>query len=108
MVGSTANTSRVHTLLPAGGQRLLLHNARVGDGVRIQRAIVDENVRIAAGVEIAFDSISDRQYGFVASSGIVVIPANTYVGSSPQSLSSPGMNGIEFFGEDPFKTEQHR
>jgi glucose-1-phosphate adenylyltransferase len=60
---------------------ILLHNVRVGAGARIQRAILDENVQIEDGVEIGYDSNRDRQYGFVTESGIVVIPANTHVGS---------------------------
>ena len=60
---------------------ILLHNVRVGAGARIQRAILDENVRIEDGVEIGYDPNRDREYGFVIESGIVVIPANTHVGS---------------------------
>jgi glucose-1-phosphate adenylyltransferase len=60
---------------------ILLHNVRVGAAARIQRAILDENVRIEDGVEIGYDPNRDREYGFVTESGIVVIPANTHVGS---------------------------
>jgi glucose-1-phosphate adenylyltransferase len=60
---------------------ILLENVRVGARARIQRAILDENVRVEDGVEIGYDSSKDREYGFVTKSGIVVIPANTYVGS---------------------------
>jgi glucose-1-phosphate adenylyltransferase len=60
---------------------ILLQGVRVGAGARIQRAILDENVRIEDGVEIGYDSNRDREHGFVTESGIVVIPANTYVGS---------------------------
>jgi glucose-1-phosphate adenylyltransferase len=66
---------------------ILLQNVRIGAGARIQRAILDENVRIDDGVEIGYDSNRDREYGFVTESGIVVIPANTYVG--PQRFSPP-------------------
>jgi len=66
---------------------ILLQNIHVGAGARIQRAILDENVRIGDGVEIGYDPNRDREYGFVTESGIVVIPANTYVG--PQRLSPP-------------------
>jgi glucose-1-phosphate adenylyltransferase len=66
---------------------ILLQNVRIGAGARIQRAILDENVRIEGGVEIGYDSNRDRDYGFVTESGIVVIPANTYVG--PQRFSPP-------------------
>jgi ADP-glucose pyrophosphorylase len=59
---------------------ILLQNVRVGSGTRIQRAIVDENVRIEDGVEIGYDSKTDCENGFVTDNGIVVIPANTYVG----------------------------
>jgi glucose-1-phosphate adenylyltransferase len=60
---------------------ILLQNVHIGSGTRIQRAIVDENVRIEDGLEIGFDSKTDCENGFVTDSGIVVIPANTHVGS---------------------------
>jgi glucose-1-phosphate adenylyltransferase len=61
---------------------ILLPNVHVGIGARIQRAILDENVHIADGVEIGYHSNRDREYGLVTESGVVVIPANTYVGPS--------------------------
>ena len=59
---------------------ILLPNVQVGIGARIQRAILDENVHIADGVEIGYHPNRDREYGLVTESGVVVIPANTYVG----------------------------
>ncbi len=81
----------IHSVLSPGVQigrsakihnSILLHNVLVGAGARIQRAILDENVRIADGVEVGYDVSIDRQYGLVTDSGFVVIPANTYVGST--------------------------
>jgi glucose-1-phosphate adenylyltransferase len=66
---------------------IVFQNVQIGSGTRIQRAIVDENVRIEDGVEIGYDSQTDCENGFVTDNGIVVIPANTYVGS--QKFSSP-------------------
>ena len=61
----------------------------VGDGARIQRAILEDTVHIADGAEIGVDLNTDRKYGFVTDSGIVVIPANRYVGSSSPTAVPP-------------------
>lgn len=83
---------------------VLLNDVRVGAGARIQRAIVDENVHIDEGVEIGFDTAADRRHGLVTDSGLVVIPANTYVGASHAAGSSQSpLDG--FVGDDPFKTQ---
>jgi glucose-1-phosphate adenylyltransferase len=88
----------IHSVLSAGVQienfvkihdSILLHDVRVGAGARIQRAILDDNVHIGAGVEVGCDLNRDRKYGFVTDNGIVVIPANTYVGSSSPTAASP-------------------
>jgi len=80
---------------------ILLDNVRVGAGARIQRAILDDNVRIADGVELGYDVSSDREYGLVTESGIVVIPANTYVAPS-QSFSPPHVKWTtEVMNENP-------
>jgi glucose-1-phosphate adenylyltransferase len=68
---------------------ILLNNVRVGAGARIRRAILDDNVQIGAGVEVGSDLNTDRKYGFVTDNGIVVIPANTYVGSSSPTAAPP-------------------
>ena len=68
---------------------ILCTNVRVGAGARIQRAILDDNVQIADGVEIGYDLNTDRKYGLVTDNGIVVIPANTYVGSSSPTAAPP-------------------
>jgi glucose-1-phosphate adenylyltransferase len=84
----------IDSLLSAGVQigrsatvrnSILLNNVRVGAGARIQRAILDDNAHIADGAEVGYDLNTDRKYGLVTDSGIVVIPANTHVGSSSET-----------------------
>jgi glucose-1-phosphate adenylyltransferase len=60
---------------------ILMHGVQLGAGVRIRRAIIDENVRIGDGVQLGFDMTRDRKHGFLTDSGILVIPADTDVGS---------------------------
>jgi glucose-1-phosphate adenylyltransferase len=88
----------IHSVLSAGVQiensakvhdSILFHDVRVGAGARIQRAILDDNVQIGAGIEVGSDLATDRKYGFVTDNGIVVIPANTYVGSSSPTAVPP-------------------
>jgi glucose-1-phosphate adenylyltransferase len=88
-VSAEPGSQVIHSVLSPGVQiedsarvhdSILLHNVRVGAGARIQRAILEENVRVADGVEIGDNVSRDREYGLVTQSGIVVIPANTYVG----------------------------
>jgi glucose-1-phosphate adenylyltransferase len=67
---------------------ILLQGVRVGARCRIRRAIIDENVCIADGVEIGYDTSRDGQYGLVTDSGIVVIAANMRIESQPCSLQS--------------------
>jgi glucose-1-phosphate adenylyltransferase len=74
---------------------ILLQNVRVGAGARIQRAILDENVRIGDGVEIGYDSKTDRESGFVTDSGIVVVPANTYVKSPRAATARVRIRNVE-------------
>jgi glucose-1-phosphate adenylyltransferase len=79
----------IHSVLSPGAKiessstvqnAVLLHNVQVGSEVRIRRAILAENVYVADGVDIGYDIDKDRQYGLVTDRGVVVIPANTYVG----------------------------
>jgi glucose-1-phosphate adenylyltransferase len=66
---------------------ILLNHVRIGAGARIRHAILDDNVRIADFAEVGYDPEVDRRYGFVTQNGIVVIPANTYVGPSSEAAA---------------------
>ena len=83
---------------------ILLDNVRVGAAARIQGAILDENVRIADGVELGYDVGKDREYGLVTESGIVVIPANTYVAPSQSSFPPHAKWTTEVTNENPMKS----
>ncbi len=52
---------------------ILFEGVDIGRHCRIQRAIIDKNVRIPAGTEIGFDPEADQRR-FQVSDGIVVIP----------------------------------
>ena len=54
---------------------ILFHEARVGPGAIVRRAIVDKNVAIPGGIQIGVDLDVDRARGFTISDhGVVVIP----------------------------------
>ena len=52
---------------------ILLHGVDVGRGAVVRNAIVDKNVRIAAGAQIGVDLEADRERFVVSPGGIVVI-----------------------------------
>ena len=54
-------------------QSVLLHGADVGRGAVVRNAIVDKNVRIAAGAQVGVDPDADRERFVVSDRGIVVI-----------------------------------
>jgi glucose-1-phosphate adenylyltransferase len=85
---------------------ILLHNVQVGAGARIQRAILDENVRIADEVEAGYNPGSDRKYGHVTDTGIVVIPRNTYVGPEQMVFPSHAKWKTKLIAEDRIKSQQ--
>jgi glucose-1-phosphate adenylyltransferase len=65
---------------------IVMHGVQLGAGVRIRRAIIDENVHIDGGIQLGFDMTRDRKHGILTDSGILVIPADTRVGS-PKAFS---------------------
>jgi glucose-1-phosphate adenylyltransferase len=53
---------------------ILFENVEIGRHVKIKRAIIDENSKIADGGEIGYNHEADRQKGYVVTdSGIVVV-----------------------------------
>jgi glucose-1-phosphate adenylyltransferase len=57
---------------------ILLPGARLERGVRIRRAILDENVYVPAGASVGYKDSVDQQFT-VTPKGLVVVPANTIV-----------------------------
>jgi glucose-1-phosphate adenylyltransferase len=60
-------------------ESILMHNVDVGRGAIVRRAIIDKNVRIAAGAQIGVDVEADRRRFVVSQAGIVVIPKGATV-----------------------------
>jgi glucose-1-phosphate adenylyltransferase len=64
---------RVHTGALVEGC-VILDNCDIGRHAKVQRAILDKNVRIPADTEVGYDLDADRARGWhVTDSGIVVI-----------------------------------
>lgn len=64
---------RVHTGALVEGC-VIMDNCDIGRRAKVRRAILDKNVRIAAGTEVGYDLEADRARGWhVTDSGIVVI-----------------------------------
>jgi len=55
---------------------ILMDRCNIGRHTRIRRAIIDKNVVIPEGVEIGFDSNTDKKRFKVSETGIVIIPKN--------------------------------
>lgn len=54
---------------------IVFHDARIGPGAIVRRAILDKNVVVPAGMQIGVDLDADRSRGLtVSDSGVVVIP----------------------------------
>jgi glucose-1-phosphate adenylyltransferase len=53
---------------------ILMHNVDVDRNAVVRRAILDKDVRVAAGAEIGIDPDTDRERFTVSAGGIVVIP----------------------------------
>jgi glucose-1-phosphate adenylyltransferase len=60
-------------------ESVLMHHVDVGRGAIVRRAIIDKNVRIAAGAQIGVDAAADRARFAVSADGIVVIPKGATV-----------------------------
>jgi len=58
---------------------ILMHNADVGRGAVVRRAIVDKDVRIAEGAQIGVNPEADRERFKVSAGGVVVIPKGQVV-----------------------------
>lgn len=54
---------------------ILFPGVRVGPGARVQRAIIDRDVRVPAGFEIGFDPAADSERFAVTPGGVVVVPS---------------------------------
>ncbi|MFC2133326.1 glucose-1-phosphate adenylyltransferase [Bacteroidota bacterium] len=55
---------------------IIMDNCQIGRHARIRRAIIDKNVVVPEGIEIGFDTKSDKKLFKVSDTGIVVIPKN--------------------------------
>jgi glucose-1-phosphate adenylyltransferase len=55
---------------------IIMDRCNIGRHTRIRRAIIDKNVVIPEGVEIGFDSNTDKKRFKVSETGIVIIPKN--------------------------------
>lgn len=55
---------------------IIFDNCKIGRHARIRRTIIDKNVVIPEGVEIGFDTETDKQRFTVSDTGIVVISKN--------------------------------
>jgi len=63
---------RLHSSSEVEGS-ILLHDVDVGRGAVVRNAIIDKNVRIAAGAQVGVDPEADRERFVVSPGGIVVI-----------------------------------
>lgn len=61
-------------------ESIFVGDAKIGEGCRIKRAIIDKQVEIAPGTSIGEDLALDRQRFTVSEGGIVVIPKGARVG----------------------------
>jgi len=77
---------RVHSFAEVEGS-VLMHGVDVGRGAVVRNAIVDKNVRIAAGARIGVDSEHDRKRFHVSENGIVVIGKGAVVAAGTGSGS---------------------
>ncbi len=69
---------RVHSRAEVEGC-VLLHGVDVGRDAVVRNAIVDKNVRIAAGARIGVDPAADRERFHLSRGGVVVIPKGATV-----------------------------
>jgi glucose-1-phosphate adenylyltransferase len=58
---------------------VLMQGVDVGQRAVVRRAIVDKNVRIAAGAEVGVDPVADRERFTISAGGVVVIPKGATV-----------------------------
>jgi len=55
---------------------IIMDNCQIGRHSRIRRAIIDKNVVVPEGIEIGFDTETDKKKFTISETGIVVIPKN--------------------------------
>jgi len=53
---------------------ILMRGVRVGQGARMCRTIVEEDVQIPPNVEIGYDPVQDRRFFHITAGGVVVVP----------------------------------
>jgi glucose-1-phosphate adenylyltransferase len=53
---------------------VIMDNSVIGQGASVQRAILDKNVIVPAGMRIGWDHEEDRQRFPVTENGVVVVP----------------------------------
>jgi glucose-1-phosphate adenylyltransferase len=58
---------------------VLMQGVDVGQHAVVRRAIVDKNVRIAAGAEVGVDPAADRERFTISAGGVIVIPKGATV-----------------------------
>ena len=58
---------------------ILMHDANIGRGAIVRRAIIDKDVRVADGARVGVDPEADRERFKVSAAGIVVIPKGEVV-----------------------------
>ncbi|MDP6424057.1 MAG: glucose-1-phosphate adenylyltransferase, partial [Planctomycetota bacterium] len=56
-------------------EAVLFSGVVIGEGARVQRAIIDKWTVVPAGVEIGFDVEQDRARFSVSDTGIVTVPS---------------------------------
>jgi glucose-1-phosphate adenylyltransferase len=62
---------------------IVMDQTSIGRGVKVRKAIIDQNNHIPAGETIGYDLAKDRQRFHVSEGGVVVVPRGYFVG--PQS-----------------------
>jgi glucose-1-phosphate adenylyltransferase len=58
---------------------ILMHDADIGRGAVVRKAIIDKDVRIAPGAQVGVDTEADRERFKVSDGGVVVIPKGEVV-----------------------------
>jgi len=67
---------------------IVMPGVEIGPGVRIRRAILDENVRVLAGARLGYESIESQAFTRTPK-GVVVVPANSIVPAASEIFADP-------------------